>query len=417
MGGFLILRKDHGEPVLVETSASALRVFEKKGLKKSRHVQRPDFDLHLYQKLINPDEHFVEFDDGGFVASTGALVYRQKSGTDALVNVYEDFKEGSDVDKELLGNYCVILYHQRTLTLFNDRTGYFRVYHDLDYRVISSSFLAVSHALPVLTVSPHELYEYIFYGFFLKTKTLFEQVRTLDHDYIWRVTPDRDQKQRAVHFEDFPAGANFESMLEMVRENLLEYFRTLGKAFGGSFTCALSGGYDSRLMVALLRRLKFDTHIYVYGSEQSDDVRVAKEVAKGERFSLDHVDKKARPPIPMEKWLDHLEKDFYFFDGVKPVGIFDNGSDMDTRLVRARRGRLQLNGAGGEIYREIWNLPNHDVSVQGWVRNMYDFGEYGACTDIFSKAEFFEKLAAKVRDILKISRNRISRREVEMLFP
>ena len=86
MGGFLIIRKGYEPSFSKPGSAPALRVFQEKGLKESHRLQRPEFDLYLYQKLLNSKRQIVEFGDTDFVAGTGTLIYKQKSGSDALAD-------------------------------------------------------------------------------------------------------------------------------------------------------------------------------------------------------------------------------------------------------------------------------------------------------------------------------------------
>ena len=71
----------------------------------------------------------------------------------------------------------------------------------------------------------------------------------------------------------------------------------LSSAFGDRISTALSGGYDSRLMLALLRACGVAPYVYVYGYEDDCDVQVARSIAAGEGFALVHTDKQAGAPI------------------------------------------------------------------------------------------------------------------------
>jgi hypothetical protein len=118
-----------------------------------------------------------------------------------------------------------------------------------------------------------------------------------------------------------------------------------------------------------------------------------------------------------EAFRETTEKQFYFFDGLAADGVFDDGSDLATRFERSRRARLQLNGAGGEIYREIWNVGDTDMPIAKFLQLRYDFGDYGFCRGGFDKAAYFDRFSEKVREILGIRRDRLTRTEMEMLFP
>jgi hypothetical protein len=417
MGGFLLVRKSDGGDRIMEDRA--LRVFERKGLDERTRVTRPQFVLYLYKKLLGNEQRLVEFDDD-LIAVVGTLVYKGRTGTEAYTELYHDYVAGQEVDKDLAGNYCVIIYHAGEITTFIDRPGWYRVYHDPDFRVLSSSFLAASRAMPSLTVSPHELYEYVFYGCFFWKSTLFKQVRILNHNHIWKLGTDPKSSYRPPHYDKFPPGASFDQMAEMVSENILRYFVMMGQAYGKQFAIGLSGGFDSRMLLAALRNLGYPTHVYVYGSKTSTDVTVACAVAKGEGFAIDHVDRRPATTSRIDDWQEILRRDFYFFDGVKAVGLFDNGADYESRFDRARQTNIHLNGSGGEIFRQLWDLPNRNISVAGFLRAGYDFGDFGMLPN--GEDAFFEDLAEKTRDILQVTqcpveRDQLNRRQVDMLFP
>ncbi|MBK6337346.1 MAG: hypothetical protein IPF60_17000 [Betaproteobacteria bacterium] len=170
-------------------------------------------------------------------------------------------------------------------------------------------------------------------------------------------------------------------------------------------------------MTALLLSVGETPHLYVYGDASSSDVRVAKNIALGERLELDHVDKGAFAKVTPEQFVTSTERDFYFFDGIKPLGQMDDGSDMTTRLSRARKARLQLNGAGGEIYREIWNLSDRSIDLESFLKLRYDRGDYSYLKRPFDSQSYFSGFAEKVRHKLAMDRRLLTRKEAEMLFP
>ncbi|MBK7081423.1 MAG: hypothetical protein IPH55_11930 [Betaproteobacteria bacterium] len=206
-------------------------------------------------------------------------------------------------------------------------------------------------------------------------------------------------------------------VVETVSAELRHYFAMLSSLFPGDIGCALSGGYDSRHMTALLLSVGETPHLYVYGDASSSDVRVAKNIALGERLELEHVDKGTFAKVTPEQFVTSTERDFYFFDGIKPLGQMDDGSDMTTRLSRARNARLQLNGAGGEIYREIWNLSDRSIDLESFLKLRYDRGDYSYLRRPFDSQSYFSGFAEKVRHKLAMDRRLLTRKEAEMLFP
>ncbi len=365
----------------------------------------------------NGQEDWLRLPDGGFLAAVGVLLYRglrQRAGLERLAS---DLAAGLDPEPHLAGTFALIRYQGGRLEIRGDQLGYYQIYADAAGEVFTSSLLACLPPTQSPRIAPQELYEYVLYGFCFGPQTPLADVRTAAPGAAWQLLPEPGRRDLVPAFAPLDATLSFQGMLEQVRASLLDYFAAVGAAFDGSLTCALSGGYDTRLMVATLRALGLAPKLYVYGGEQHPDVRVAKAIAAGEGLPLDHIDKSSWPPVPRERWRELVQRDWAVFDGLKATGIFDNGSDYETRRARAAVARLQLNGAGGEIYREIWHLPNRKLSIQDFLHARYDPGDFGFCTDRFRRGEFYAQLEAKVRALLGIERSWISRLELERLFP
>ena len=182
-------------------------------------------------------------------------------------------------------------------------------------------------------------------------------------------------------------------------------------------TAALSGGYDSRLMLAVMRTLGMQPKLYVYGSNDSKDVRIALRIAAGERLALEHIDRSEPSRIEPDGYAALVERQFYEFDGFYNTGVFDDGTDIATRIERTRNGELQLNGASGEIYRNFFELPDRAMSVRRFVASFYDGFYRGICTSRFDRGRYLEGIATKIRRSLEIDRDHLERTEIDRIFP
>ena len=389
-----------------------------RGLRTVKTYNGQAFSLWLADTAANEGGgSWLDLPGGGFLAYVGALVYRGQRGRAALELLAADLATGIDPGPRLAGTFALILHQGAELTIRSDQLGYYQVYADEKGSVYSSSLLACLLSGRPPRVSAQELYEYVLYGFCFGSQMPLVDLRTLAPGRVWQLLPKSGTRQLPPSFTPLDPARRFADLLEEVRASLLDYFGMVSAAFDGSLTCALSGGYDSRLMLATLRALGIQPKLYVYGGEQHPDVRVAKAIAAGEGFPLEHVDKSGWPRVPRERWRELVLRDWSVFDGLKATGIFDNGSDYETRKARATTAKLQLNGAGGEIYREIWHLPNRRLSIQDFLHARYDPGDFDFCTDRFHEDEFYVRLGEKVRALLGIERPWLSRVELEMLFP
>lgn len=420
MGGIFLCPRSSNEPLdaVEEKYERSLQVFDKKGLKLDQRLVRSSFVAYRYKKIIDDDEHqyCLEGEDGDFILASGTLVYNDKVGQPALGELFRDFCEGRNIDDKLLGNYCVVIFRNGQLWVLNDYYSYYPVYIDSSGTVISSSFLAVAHSVSDGHVNAHELFEFLLHGFFVDKETFFSDVYSIDSRKVWQLQPERKGKSRDVRAEFFENTGSLGEIVRDVGDSLCSYFETLGRAFGGRVGSALSGGYDTRLMLALIRKIGIKPYLHVYGDADSSDVLVAKAIADGENIALEHIDKASFPVQSPEQFSRDMESRLYFFDGLNPLGIIDDGRDISTRLDRARHASLQLNGAGGEIYREVWNLPDRRVSVRKFVKARFDRAAYEFCGSGFRPKDYFSKFEEKVKRKLGIDRSYLERNEAEMMF-
>ncbi|NQT89867.1 MAG: hypothetical protein HQ558_01265, partial [Candidatus Omnitrophica bacterium] len=344
-------------------------------------------------------------------------IYKDKAGPDALKQLHVDFSDGGEFLSGLSGGFCLIIYKNRKLYILNDYTGLYRIYCDEPRTILSSSLLAVSGALKQKTVSPQELYEYVINGAFYGDRTPIKEIKLLDSKYIWQVSPATSGIPKTLKPKGLGEDTSFDEMVGEVSESLIGYFAALKEAFGSSVCSALSGGFDTRLMLSLMRKVGIKPYLYVYGGKDCEDVKIAKTIAESEGLNLDHIDKNEFPQCDKDRFRELIKRQYYIFDGLPNFGIFDNGSDANTRIGRTEKAKLQLNGCGGEIFRNFWNLPEGSFDIVSFLKSKYDFIDYSILGGDFNKDNYFLSLADKVKYALDTDNDRIDRRQVEMLYP
>jgi asparagine synthase (glutamine-hydrolysing) len=190
------------------------------------------------------------------------------------------------------------------------------------------------------------------------------------------------------------------------------------EAFESRIDTALSGGYDSRLILAHLLSRDTKPAVHVYGSESDDDVRIAKMIAENEGFELTHIDKSQFGKKPKaDELARRVEKNFYVFDGLPVDGIFDDGSDLVTREDRARDGRISLNGGGGEIFRNFFYLRDRPYTALEIVSAFYSQFSADCFAAGWDPEDYRSALGEKINKIVAGASDRLSRAEVERVFP
>src|SRR5262249_51877468 len=154
--------------------------------------------------------------------------------------------------------------------------GGYHLFYNLDARIVSSSFYAICSVLPSLTLSQQSACEYVFNGVVSGDETLFKEVQLASIQATIAVGPHSLEIVRQMlpvtrTFTSTRSDASFRESIAL----LDRYFGAIYRSFGDRVRCALSGGYDSRLILAYLRRHGMKPGVYVYGSAHDRDVLFA----------------------------------------------------------------------------------------------------------------------------------------------
>lgn len=157
------------------------------------------------------------------------------------------------------------------------------------------------------------------------------RVASLPTRYWWRAETPR---------EDFTAGD-----LDEIYARLVEQMTAIGRLPFESLTVDLSGGLDSRTVLALAVAAGVGERVdrvYTSGVEGSPDVDVARHVAEVLDVPL-QVNTVAPPTIDVDAWWTYLREHCFRCEGTvcPPDGL----GGPEQRLMPA------LSGTGGEIYR------------------------------------------------------------------
>lgn len=416
MGGFFLARTPVDDALAPREMVIADRVFARKRLPRDAVLRRPEFILHLYGKRQTTLPHLVERPGGEFAACTGAFFYRGLHGAAALEAILDEAPMAHPPGPQGAGHFALLMYREGRLTLTRDRLGLYRVYTDREQTILSSSFLAMENTLPRLTPASQEIYEYVFHGAFYGGRTVFEEVELLQTDLVWD-GPGPPSAMSVPGLDQEPRYATVDDAVEDVADTLCTYFDMLASNYQGNVTSALTGGYDTRLMLALGRRVGLDPALYVYGTGKSREVSVAKDIAVGEGLELKHVDWDTHPNVPVDAYGSLIDNQYWCLDGFHNTGVFDGGGNYAERLRRTERAVLQLNGSGGEIYRDFWLLPDRPVAVERFVRSFYASFDPAVARPPFRVAGYFTQLGAKVRAVAGVPNGPLPRTTVEAMYP
>jgi len=399
---------DHAE--LVQRLEECLH---RQGFDEPCRVDQASYSLRLYHKTNVAEENIVFRTGDDFAFSTGTLFYRCLFGREAIGRLLDDFVPNRFDPRDLYGQFCVGINKGGSLYLLTDRLGLYNVYRDVHDRVYSSSFLAVLESLESVRVNAQSVYEYVFTGATYGNKTVFDEIELIAADRTVRISEDiatLPQKEWVVPaVVERSLDAHVEANLAAARK----WFSVIRNCFENNVTTALSGGYDTRLMLAFLLEQGMKPSIYVYGGPENSDVRLASQIARAEGFPLAWVDRSALAKPGRDAFPESVEKTFYAFDGYPSDGIFDNGADLLTRIERSQGGKLQLNGIGADYLRECWLLADVRLTPLAFVKRCCRDFSPRSCTSLFCEKTYFECLAEKLATSLGKTGPLLERTEME----
>jgi asparagine synthase (glutamine-hydrolysing) len=370
--------------------------------------------LQLSQKKLVKSEQLLRFPGGDFIAGVGTLFYKGQLGERALRSLWHDFGRPR-LFSDLCGSFAVVLRKNGVVYCFNDYFGNYHVYSNEDGSVISSSFLAVLDTLARVRLSPQALYEYIFDSATYGTETLVQGIERLDASRIYQLSPERMSWAKTVPSVDIPA--KFDDQVDRANADLVSYFEMLRESFGDSIVLGLSGGYDSRLLLAAALKAGIRPRLFAGGDAGSADVRIAKALAAGLDLPFEHLDSTALEQPAAERFPAMVAEKLDYYDGAGIRGAINDGEEYRWRLRRLAGAALELNGGGGEIYRDFWKLPNRSIPVRDFVVRVMEFknlDKIAATTRRFDRDAYRDSLVDKITSYTKTEK--LTREQVAALY-
>jgi asparagine synthase (glutamine-hydrolysing) len=228
------------------------------------------------------------FADRGTIQSLAAKGH-QFDPDDAgyLVHLYEE--RGFEFLEQLNGWFSGVLVDLREsqTVLFNDRYGLKRIYYHQD----ADGFYFASEAKSLLKVAPQTrrldpqgLGEFLSCGCVLQNRTLFSGIAILPGGVRWTFRPDASCRKESYFTPDLWENQPALSAAEYCSQLADTFRRVLPFYLGGNQPVGLSltGGIDSRLILAWAKRNGESLPCYTFGGPYRDcaDVHLARRLAK-----------------------------------------------------------------------------------------------------------------------------------------
>jgi len=362
----------------------------------------------------------VDLDAGTALVALGYFVYDGRAGRDAVEAFARDFDPAAPDWSKTEGHFTLLRIEPERVVVLCDGLGAHKIYHDAEHTVFSNAFVTVLAALQAPRLQPQGAFEYAWCGACYGTRTFIEDLYSLPANSILEAGQDTKVKQHTP--PAWPTAItedeSFESCVSRNLDALRETVASGLAGAGGRVRLSFSGGYDSRLLLALLLEQGVRPELYVYGPENDRDVHIARQVAEGEGLVCRRVDKAAKGHPSLEAYPAVVDESLIHFDGWKNTGLFDNGADVEDRHSRHAGGYLPLNGGLGEIYRNFFNLFDRSYPVEAVIDAFYRPYVRSWTTRAFDPKAYKAELAASMRAQLACDPGaRLTSQQAQMLYP
>lgn len=402
----------------------AFRSMERQGFLPASHLE---WDGGALNAWALPAQRTAESHEvgtpSGVACCVGPIWYRGRFGREALRALLDDIGASGQVDEmELRGNFALFLRAHQQCLLLNDALGFVRLYASPDGNFFSTSWLATCAYAGAVELDEGAAIEYVLLGASHSDRTVARGITTLPLGHAFDLAAKRAQPR---FWKDIWTGRRTPASLDVAVDEICNHLRTvsgeIAAAFPGRTRAALSGGFDSRLIVAGLLASGNRPELFVYGDPASEDIPVARRVAGAVGIDLNVVDKGALNRRMPEPDLERLVDSTLFFDGLPNDGIYDPGADEQTRLDQNSNGRIALNGGGGEIFRNFFHLPDRALNAVDIVRTFYRGFDSKVFRHSHGLLSYEDDLVSSIRRTLGLeevhAREKLGREQVELLYP
>ena len=374
--------------------------------------------LHAPHILGGPESLVEQGDD--LVAVAGTLTWDGLMGRPALEALLGTVSLPDPDWSRLGGQFVALVRRGGRSFLLADHFAMFQLFHDRDMTLFSTSLLSAVAALPRVSFDPQGVFELAFNVAPIGDDTVFNELSTLGPDRLVELLPDGVRVHPVSKpLPDRVAAIPVGERLERHKARLAAAVRPYVRHFGDHVHCPLSGGLDSRLLLAALRAEGCRPLVYVYGGPEDDDVRIAREIGARMDFDVAWLDKEARPLTP-DQFPEQVERNFQQYDGLPSFGeLFENGMNSLARDARHAGGALSASGANGEIYRNFFYLADRPVSAEAVGRTFFARYARGDVTGAFDERSFLARIGNKIAASLgrDNARQRLPRPLVEQVYP
>lgn len=408
------------DAILTETLAAA----RAQGHQRRRKLQWNGGQAWWFDTPANPGSAGACVVQGErFAALVGTAHWRGRSGESLLRHILNGPQSPSALPwMEFSGAFALLWGDRGQAWLLGDAVGLQKIYSTPEAGLFSTSLMACRQVVTAPRLNRLRAHEYVLLGAHHGHASPVREIVLIDPSKALNlVTGEQAPLHRPQAWRSAQAPRTFDAAVELCTQRLVQDTTSLLQAFGGNVGMALSGGFDSRLLLAMLDHAGVQPALFVYGPPGDEDVEIAQAKARSLGMPIECIDKDrlnaACAPIDRER----VERNLRFFDGLPTDGVLDRGADRDTRLLQMAGGRLNLNGGGGEVLRNFFYIQDRPFTADDIVGTFYSNWVPEAVADPQDRQALREALGRGVLAELGFdgedpARLRLARTDVELIY-
>lgn len=275
---------------------SSIKNIKDSRLVNGNFISNDFFNCAVFEKRIYSLGNFWKKNDNEFIAAVGSFLYKSKTGSEALSEIFNDFSgDVNKIKKKCVGIYSFIILKNNEVYIFNDYYGIcdLNYFQDKDVFFISNSLSELVKCCDSLNLNENGVITECFHTGCFSAFTPFDDVfkvtgdqyiRIIDEKFEVCIIPYSDYKYNNEFISEEQSLNELTSLLEKYSKNIANCFKDVA--------VNVTGGLDSRAVLASLLKGGIKPKL-LYGVGNSyvaptclDDYNIVKQLAKNLKLPL-----------------------------------------------------------------------------------------------------------------------------------
>jgi hypothetical protein len=349
----------------------------------------------------------------------GTIIYKNKYNDEAIsLLLKEDFNVNWN---NVLGNY-VILDFRKKEQIYIDPLRKYHVFSNKEEGILSSSFLAVCHASNILEIDRISFHERLLRGYNIAPDTLYKNIKQIYYQENCNIN------LQVNHFINNGKQKKWKNKKEVLThqkqalEQFISKYKPIIEEEGGDL--GLSGGYDSRLLLSVFKKLNFKniqlhSHAINGVKTHASERIIAKKLALKTNYKFKVFEIEPFTELSTLELEKHLIDNWQYFDGRNSHNMGSLAPNYNSFYKKEIMANLKvsMNGIGGETYRNYYKIGWSFSRFMPFVENhlFYRFSKFFIPQDDYKNV--VEKFKQKVNKRLQLRLNKtISLKEIRRYY-